>query len=114
MEETRMKMRKKAILVSALLASLVSSGVMADQAADIEGAKDNAAKALGQVTALDGKVKNIEKDLTTYKDKTDTSTLGPTLVTSKSSVRSTMKANRPLVMYYCTFIITYQNQGYNS
>ena len=67
-----MKMRKKAILVSALLASLVSSGVMADQAADIEGAKDNAAKALGQVTALDGKVKNIEKDLTTYKDKTDT------------------------------------------
>ena len=72
MEETRMKMRKKAILVSALLASLVSSGVMADQAADIEGAKDNAAKALGQVTALDGKVKNIEKDLTTYKDKTDT------------------------------------------
>lgn len=71
MEETRMKMRKKAILVSALLASLVSSGVMAAQAADIQEAKDNAAQALGQVTALDGKVKNIEKDLTTYKDKTD-------------------------------------------
>ena len=72
MEEMRMKIRKKAILVSALLASLVSSGVMADQASDIQEAKDNAAKALGQVTALDGKVKNIENDLTTYKGKTDT------------------------------------------
>lgn len=66
-----MKMKKKVILVSALLASLVSSGVMADQASDIQEAKTNAANALGQVTALDGKVKNIEKDLTTYKEKTD-------------------------------------------
>ncbi|EGS35555.1 YadA-like family protein [Megasphaera sp. UPII 135-E] len=66
-----MKMRKKAILVSALLASLVSSGVMADQASDIQEAKDNAAKALGQVTALDGKVQHMENDLTKYKDKTD-------------------------------------------
>ena len=64
-------MKKKVILVSALLASLVSSGVMADQASDIQEAKTNAANALGQVTALDGKVKNIEKDLTTYKEKTD-------------------------------------------
>lgn len=71
MEEMRMKMRKKAILVSALLASLVSSGVMADQASDIQEAKNQAAQALGQVTAIDGKVKNIEKDLTRYKDKTD-------------------------------------------
>ena len=67
-----MKMKKKVILVSALLASLVSSGVMADQAADIQEAKTKAEQALGQVTAIDGKVKNIEKDLTTYKDKTDT------------------------------------------
>ena len=66
-----MKMKKKVILVSALLALLVSSGVMADQASDIQEAKTNAANALGQVTALDGKVKNIEKDLTTYKEKTD-------------------------------------------
>ena len=66
-----MKMRKKAILVSALLASLVSSGVMADQAADIQEAKNKAEQAFGQVTALDGKVKNIETDLTTYKGKTD-------------------------------------------
>lgn len=65
-------MKKKVILVSALLASLVSSGVMADQAADIQEAKTKAEQALGQVTAIDGKVKNIEKDLTTYKDKTDT------------------------------------------
>lgn len=64
-------MKKKVILVSALLASLVSSGVMADQASDIQEAKNQAAQALGQVTAIDGKVKNIEKDLTTYKDKTD-------------------------------------------
>ena len=64
-------MKKKVILVSALLASLVSSGVMADQAADIQEAKTKAEQALGQVTAIDGKVKNIEKDLTTYKDKTD-------------------------------------------
>ncbi|MUP48148.1 hypothetical protein C3L57_02770 [Veillonellaceae bacterium M2-8] len=71
MEEMRMKMRKKAILVSALLASLVSSGVMADQAADIQEAKNKAEQAFGQVTALDGKVKNIETDLTTYKGKTD-------------------------------------------
>lgn len=71
MEETRMKMRKKAILVSALLASLVSSGVMADQASDIQEAKTNAANALGQVNALNGKVGNMENDLTTYKGKTD-------------------------------------------
>ena len=71
MEEMRMKMRKKAILVSALLASLVSSGVMADQAADIQEAKDNAKQALEKVTDLDGKVKNMENDLTTYKGKTD-------------------------------------------
>ena len=72
MEEMRMKMRKKAILVSALLASLVSSGVMADQPADIQEAKTKAEQALEKVTALDGKVKNIENDLTTYKGKTDT------------------------------------------
>lgn len=71
MEEMRMKMRKKAILVSALLASLVSSGVMADQPADIQEAKTKAEQALEKVTALDGKVKNIENDLTTYKGKTD-------------------------------------------
>ena len=71
-------MKKKVILVSALLASLVSSGVMADQAADIQEAKTKAEQALekaneveGKVTATDGKVKNIEKDLTTYKGETD-------------------------------------------
>lgn len=71
-------MKKKVILVSALLASLVSSGVMADQAADIQEAKTKAEQALekvnevdGKVAATDGKVKNIEKDLTTYKGETD-------------------------------------------
>ena len=72
MEETRMKMRKKAILVSALLASLVSSGVMADQAADIQEAKDNAAQALEKVNEIDGKIQPMQDDLTKYKGKTDT------------------------------------------
>lgn len=72
MEETRMKIRKKAILVSALLASLVSSGVMADQAADIQEAKDNAAQALEKVKAIDGKIQPMQDDLTKYKGKTDT------------------------------------------
>ena len=72
MEEMRMKMRKKAILVSALLASLVSSGVMADQAADIQKAKDNAAQALEKVKAIDGKIQPMQDDLTKYKGKTDT------------------------------------------
>ncbi|MUP58414.1 hypothetical protein C3L56_00010 [Veillonellaceae bacterium M2-4] len=72
MEETRMKIRKKAILVSALLASLVSSGVMADQASDIQEAKDNAAQALEKVKAIDGKIQPMQDDLTKYKGKTDT------------------------------------------
>ncbi|WP_288863392.1 YadA-like family protein [uncultured Megasphaera sp.] len=67
-----MKIRKKAILVSALLASLVSSGVMADQAADIQEAKDNAAQALEKVKAIDGKIQPMQDDLTKYKGKTDT------------------------------------------
>ncbi len=64
-----MKMRKKAILVSALLASLVSSGVMADQASDIQEAKNKADEALGKVTAIDGKIKLMEKDLNDYNGK---------------------------------------------
>ena len=71
MEETRMKMRKKASLVSALLASLVSSGVMADQASDIQEAKNKAEQAFEKVTALDGKVNNMVTTLDQYKDKTD-------------------------------------------
>ncbi|WP_288844087.1 YadA C-terminal domain-containing protein [uncultured Megasphaera sp.] len=67
-----MKIRKKAILVSALLASLVSSGVMADQASDIQEAKDNAAQALEKVKAIDGKIQPMQDDLTKYKGKTDT------------------------------------------
>ena len=67
-----MKMRKKAILVSALLASLVSSGVMADQAADIQEAKDNAAQALEKVNEIDGKIQPMQNDLTKYKGETDT------------------------------------------
>ena len=66
-----MKMRKKAILVSALLASLVSSGVMADQASDIQEAKNKAEQAFEKVTALDGKVNNMVTTLDQYKDKTD-------------------------------------------
>lgn len=71
MEETRMKMRKKAILVSALLASLVSSGVMADQAADIQEAKDNAAQALEKVNEIDKKIQPMQTDLEKYKGTTD-------------------------------------------
>jgi hypothetical protein len=63
-----MKMKKKVILVSALLASLVSSGVMAD---DLQDAKNQAAQALEKVTALDGKVNNMVTTLDQYKEKTD-------------------------------------------
>lgn len=66
-----MKMRKKAILVSALLASLVSSGVMADQAADIQEAKDNAAQALEKVNEIDKKIQPMQTDLEKYKGTTD-------------------------------------------
>lgn len=62
-------MKKKVILVSALLASLVSSGVMADQASDIQEAKNKADEALGKVTAIDGKIKLMEKDLNDYNGK---------------------------------------------
>lgn len=65
-------MKKKVILVSALLASLVSSGVMADQAADIQEAKDNAKQALEKVNAIDGKIQPMQNDLNAYKGKTDT------------------------------------------
>lgn len=65
-------MKKKVILVSALLASLVSSGVMADQAADIQEAKANAAQALEKVNAIDGKIQPMQNDLNAYKGKTDT------------------------------------------
>lgn len=61
-------MKKKVILVSALLASLVSSGVMAD---DLQDAKNQAAQALEKVTALDGKVNNMVTTLDQYKEKTD-------------------------------------------
>lgn len=71
-------MKKKVILVSALLASLVSSGVMADQAADIQEAKTKAEQALnkanevdGKVSATDGKVNNMVTTLDQYKEKTD-------------------------------------------
>lgn len=64
-------MKKKVILVSALLASLVSSGVMADQAADIQEAKDKAEQALSKANDVDRKVDNMGTDLTTYKGKTD-------------------------------------------
>lgn len=63
-------MKKKVILVSALLASLVSSGVMADQAADIQEAKDNAKQALEKVNAIDGKIQPMQNDLNEYKGKT--------------------------------------------
>lgn len=65
-------MKKKVILVSALLASLVSSGVMANQAADIQEAKANAAQALEKVNAIDGKIQPMQNDLNAYKGKTDT------------------------------------------
>lgn len=65
-------MKKKVILVSALLASLVSSGVMADQAADIQEAKDNAKQALEKVNAIDKKIQPMQDDLNKYKGKTDT------------------------------------------
>lgn len=71
-------MKKKVILVSAVLASLVSSGVMADQAADIQEAKTKAEQALnkanevdGKVSATDGKVNNMVTTLDQYKEKTD-------------------------------------------
>lgn len=71
-------MKKKVILVSALLASLVSSGVMADQASDIQEAKTKAEQALnkanevdGKVSATDGKVNNMVTTLDQYKEKTD-------------------------------------------
>ena len=65
-------MKKKVILVSALLASLVSSGVMADQAADIQEAKTKAEQALDKVNAIDGKIQPMQNDLNQYKGKTDT------------------------------------------
>ena len=65
-------MKKKVILVSALLASLVSSGVMADQASDIQEAKTKAEQALEKVKAIDGKIQPMQDDLTKYKGKTDT------------------------------------------
>ena len=62
-------MKKKVILVSALLASLVSSGVMADQAADIQEAKTKAEQALDKVNAIDGKIQPMQNDLNQYKGK---------------------------------------------
>ena len=69
-------MKKKVILVSALLASLVSSGVMADDLQDAKAnaqeAKTKAEQALEKVNAIDGKIQPMQNDLNAYKGKTDT------------------------------------------
>lgn len=61
-------MKKKVILVSALLASLVSSGVMAD---DLQDAKANAAQALEKVNEIDKKIQPMQNDLNGYKGRTE-------------------------------------------
>lgn len=56
-------MKKKVILVSALLASLVSSGVMAD---DLQDAKANAQDAKANAAQALEKVNEIDKKNTAY------------------------------------------------
>ena len=68
-------MKKKVILVSALLASLVSSGVMADDLQDAKAnaqeAKTKAEQALEKVNEIDKKIQPMQTDLEKYKGTTD-------------------------------------------